>query len=101
MTNMRGVSILEIARPIRAIAKGANAKNPKTIVDGIVRDKYPLEEGYHVATPGQMLSLLVPVQQLAGDEIIGFQRKADPAHSRKIAKAILNGHPMPTIEVAL
>lgn len=70
------------------------------VTDGIKTAKPPTVEGLHVLAPEQLLSLHIPVVSVNG-RVDGYQRPLQPRHARNIARAMLEGKPMPPIIVAL
>lgn len=90
--------------PIADLLKGHQIRkdDPRPILDGLKLERFPTDgEGYLIATPEQLATLLVPRQEIRDGRITGFQRDLDVRRARKVAKAIQDGTPMPTIEVAL
>jgi len=90
--------------PLGKLLQGHNMSRTDAtpIMKGIKGHKYPTgKEGYRIATPEELASLLVPVQEVVDGQIIGFQRPLNVTKARKIAEAIKAGEPMPAIEIAL
>lgn len=82
---------------------GRNRQNTVMITNGLKREPFPTEDGLHWATPNQILSLVLPAVDIdLNDQAIkGFQRVRDVNHARKIARALLAGDEMPTVEVSV
>lgn len=94
---MRGTTLADLLQ-----GHGYSRKDPTPITKGLKREKYPTDtEGYRIATPEQLASILVPVQEIVEGEIIGFQRPLDVRRARRIADALRRDEPMATIEIAL
>jgi len=99
---IKGVSLFEIGKDIKQTdARGKVNKNSPSIVDNINPQSVPTTEGYHIVSPNQLASLLVPKQEVKDGKIVGFQREVTKTHARRIAKSIEAGEPLPVLEIGL
>ena len=99
-------TIFELASTIQAIDLNAPASrrkggpNRRSVTHGLTPEPFPVKEGYFIATPEQIASLIVPKTEV-GIDIKGFQRGKVNAHARKIARALLEGKEMPPILLSI
>jgi len=100
---LRGTPIYEIGKSVLKVnAAGKANKNSPSIVKGLKPKQPPMTEGYHILSPEQLASLLVPKQELTDKGTIsGFQREIARPHIRKISADLLNGDPTPVLELSL
>lgn len=99
-------TIFELASTIQAIDLNAPAShrkggpNRRSVTHGLTPVPFPVKEGYFIATPEQIASLIVPKTEV-GLDIKGFQRGKVNAHARKIAKSLLDGKEVPPILLSI
>lgn len=98
------VTIAELAHEIYVEnGRGANFLSDEErarVTDGLRPRKAPPQEGLHTFTPEELLTLHVQTVTVNGN-VTGYQRDADARHARKVARAMLDGKPMPEIQVAV
>lgn len=92
---MKGHTIYELLTGYRE--KGAAAP----VLEGLEQGRFPQKEGLWVASVGEMLDLRVPVQEVSGGRITGFQRDLNIKRARKVAIELKKGQPMPPVQVGL
>lgn len=99
---LKGTSLYDLGRKVqKTTAQGKTHKSMPSIVEGIKPRKVNLEPGrIHWVGPDELASFLVPVQEVDGDKIHGFQREVKRAHARKIALAVSSGKQVPSILVS-
>jgi hypothetical protein len=98
---LRGTAIFDIASKIQQTIEGKVHKNSPPITQGLKPKKRIWQEGYHILQPDEILSLLVPKQEIDQGLIHGFQRPdISRPHVRRIGEALVDDTPMPTIEIA-
>src|SRR6476620_7414100 len=101
------VSIMEIASRIRQTttengkAVGSRAANAPVVTEGLMPEDMPFEEGLHLVTPEQLLSLRVNRLAIRAGEILGFQRELTVNHARNIARRLTEGDLVPPILYAI
>lgn len=99
-------TVFELASTIQKIdlhapsSRRKGGPNRRSVTHGLTPEPFPVQEGYFVATPEQIASLIVPKTEV-GEEIRGFQRDKVNAHARKIARALLDGQEMPPILLSI
>lgn len=89
----------EILRDGKRAARIADDERAR-VTDGLTPRRPPTVEGLHVFTPEELLSLIVETVSVNG-HVTGYQRDHDARHSRVVARAMLDGKPMPEIQVAV
>lgn len=99
-------TVFELASTIQQIDLNAPSSrrkggpNRRSVTHGLTPVPFPVKEGYFIATPEQIASLIVPKTEV-GEEIRGFQRDKVNAHARKIAKSMLDGAEMPPVLLSI
>jgi hypothetical protein len=95
-------TIAELASSIYVdTGRGANLRGDRpTISEGLKPRRAPAVEGLHMFTPEELLTLNIQTVSVNGS-VKGYQREADPTHARRVAKALLDGKPMPLLHIAM
>lgn len=75
-------------------------ETPPRVLDGLRPKRCSPEEGLHLFTPEELLSLRVNAINVNG-RVVGYQRELDPTHARKISRWMRDGKPLPLIHVAV
>lgn len=97
------VTIQELAREM--YVDGSRTSQLKSddrprVTDGLKARKAPPHEGLHTFSPEELLTMYVQTVSVNGT-VSGYQRDRDVPHVRKVARAMLDGKPMPPIIIAV
>lgn len=95
-------TIQDLASAIHVdMGRGANLKGDRPrVTDGLKAQRPPKTEGLHTFTPEELLTLYVD-QVAVNGSVHGYQRETDIPHARKVARAMLEGKPMPLLHIAM
>jgi hypothetical protein len=94
--------LYDIAEGIQQADKqGKVVPSSKPITVGLKAQDPPFTPGLHYISPSQALNIFVDVLHIEDGQKSGYQRKADPAHVRRVARQLREGYPFPPVLLAV
>lgn len=96
----------EVLQPVRPLgSSNTSKKNPISVVDGMAMKPVPQKEGLLVLNPSQLLSIRIPLQRVADDRILGYQRHLTAKKARDFARWLISNpnyvQLLPVIEISI
>lgn len=102
---MSAITLYEIASQIKQQGpSGKVAKDAVSITHGLHRQKIKATEGLAVLSPGELATIRVPRLELnenGRSSIVGYQRKNQDAHVRRIMRHLKAGGEVPVLELSI